>query len=577
MLSPQTSRHIPRLAVARTEMHGLLRCVHAELNLRRLSRREGLALGVISLCALLLWITLQRGRTFIGDEVATVPLLKQSATYLLTHFTVHLTMNYFILVEKWVAWLCGATDWRLTLLPLTAAVAIIPLTASLALKFTGSTRTALIAASLTAFNPYLVYWGLLIRSYSLLVALSLLAINEFFQWYARRDWWSGVRCATVLLLLLLAHINGVYTVAFLILLLAIETISVGWSGGRKFLWDARTLWVPLAGVAIMIGVAYWHLLPDIAKINKEWGTATPPTSLGYLPQVFTTYMSMGVGYGAYLCAVLLLIGLWSAAREKRSLLLLCGAIMLGPAVMSLQGVSLHPSDSARYLVFSLPWILILMAEGINWLARHDRRRGGPAIAAWCLTAIVVLCWTPSVGAQFVFKKRWPYARVAKFLHAKMQKDDVIVAGWMLGYTLSQFFDDAESRIMLPDAYLNKVATNLDAAVNGRVFYVTRLDIPTGRKAPIRDFGAMGVTIYSGRTPRVLLERWREDLLDRTAGRVVWTFESYYQLLALLEERLSSGQSADHWRSRAESCRAQNPYLRDVPTHLQKAMRAVLFP
>jgi len=233
------------------EMHGLLRSVHAELNLRRLSQREKLALGAISLCALVLWVALQHGRTFIGDEVATLPLLKQSTTYLLTHFTVHLTMNYFILVEKWVAWLCGAKDWRLTLLPLTAAVAIIPLTASLALKFTGSTRTALIAASLAAFNSYLIYWGVLIRSYSLLVALSLLAVIEFFQWYRRGDWWSGVRCATAVLVLLLAHINGAYTVAFIIVLLAIETISLGWSCGWKFLWEARTLWFPLAGVAII--------------------------------------------------------------------------------------------------------------------------------------------------------------------------------------------------------------------------------------------------------------------------------------------------------------------------------------
>src|SRR5215813_4928961 len=230
----------------------LLDVVHSDLSLRCLSRRERLALGAICLCALLLLAALQYDRVFFGDEIGTLRYLKKSPAYILTHFTTHLSMNYFILVEKWVAWLCGATDWRLTLLPLTAAVAIIPLTASLALKFTGSTRTALIAASLAAFNPYLVYWGLLIRSYSLLVALSLLAINEFFHWYGRRDWWSGVRCATVVLLLLLAHINGVYTVAFLILLLAIETISLGWSSGRKFLWDVKTLWIPLAGVALLI-------------------------------------------------------------------------------------------------------------------------------------------------------------------------------------------------------------------------------------------------------------------------------------------------------------------------------------
>ena len=575
-------------------MDGLLRGVHAELNLRQLSRRERLALGTICLCALIIWIALQYGRTFIGDEVATLPLLKQSAAYLLTHFTVHLTMNYFILVEKWVAWLSGgATDWRLVLLPLTAAVAIIPLTASLTLKFTGSTRTALIAASLAAFNPYLVYWGVMIRSYSFLVALSLWALIEFFQWNWRGGWWSGVRCAAAVLFLLLAHISGVYTVAFIVLLLALETVSLGWSRGRSFFWQARTLWIPLAGAALIVGIAYWHLLPDIEKINRVWGTDTPPTSLGYLPQVFTTYMTMGVGwgtalgfttymssgvgYGTYLGALLLFVGIWSALREKRSLLLLCGAIILAPVIMSLQGVSLHPSDSARYLVFSLPWILILMAEGISWLASHIRIRGGAIAAAWCLTVLVILCWVPSVGAQFVVKERWPYARVAKFLHTKMQKNDVIVAGWMLRYTLSQFFDDAESRMLLPDAYVNKLATNLDAPATGRVFYVTKMDVSNDRKVSIKRFGVLEVTIYSGRTPRVLLERWRKDLLDRTSGRVIWPFESYYRLLALLEERLSSPQSADHWRSLAESCRLQNPYVQDVPKHLQKAVRAVQFP
>ena len=250
----------------------LLDLVHSDRSLRCLSRKERVALGAICLCTLALLAALQYGRVFLGDEIGTLKYLKKSPTYILTHFATHLSMNYFILVEKGVAWLCGATDWRLTLLPIAAAIAIIPLTASLALKLTGSTRTALIAASLAAFNPYLIYWGPAIRAYSLLVALSLLAINEFFHWYRQRDWWSGVRCAAVVLLLLLAHPNGIYTVAFLMLLLAAETVFSGWSGGRKFLWESRTLWIPLAGVAVLIGGAYWRLLPDMAKVNREWGT-----------------------------------------------------------------------------------------------------------------------------------------------------------------------------------------------------------------------------------------------------------------------------------------------------------------
>jgi hypothetical protein len=556
-------------------METLLRRVHAELSLCRLSRQERLALGAISLCAFVLCAALQYGRVFIGDEIGTLNYLKKSTAYLLTHFETWLTMNYFILVEKGVAWLCGATDWRLTLLPLAAAVAIIPLTASLALKFTGSTRTALIAACLAAFNPYLVMWGPMIRAYSLLVALSLFAINEFLLWYRQRDWWSGVRCAAVVLLLLLAHLNGVYTVAFLILLLVVETVSAGWSGGRKFLWESRTLWIPLAGAAVVVGVAYWRLLPDIAKVNREWGIDTPPTSMGYLPQVFISYM--GVGYAAFLSALLLLAGSWSAAREKWALLLLCGAIILGPILMSLQGVSVYPWAYTRYLIFSLPLLLILMAEGIDWLARHVRMRRGAAVAAWGLTALILLCWTPYVYAQFLAKKQWPYARVAKFLHAQMQKNDVIVAGWAIRFTLAQFFDHSEDHTMLPGNYVSNVATQLDAPVLGRVFYVTGLGVLNGRKAPIQCFGRLEVTTYSGDTARVLLQEWREDLLRRTGGRVVAPFQGDYQLLALIEERLPSGQSADHWRSLAERCRAQSTTERYVPRHLLKATRSVIFP
>ena len=552
----------------------LLDLVHSELNLRQLSRKGRVVLGAISLCTLILLAALQYGRVFLGDEIGTLKYLKESPGYILNHFSTWLSMNYFILVEKGIASLFGAADWRLTLLPMAAAVAIIPLTASLALKFTGSTRTALIAASLAAVNPYLTYWGPLIRSYSLLVAFSLLAINEFFHWYQQRDWWNGMRCAAVVLLLLLAHLNGIYTVVLLVLLLIAEAASAGFSGGRRFLWEARTLWIPLVAVAITVGAAYWRLLPDIAKVNKEWGTDTPPTSMGYLPQVFTTYM--GVGYAGLLSVLLLLAGSWSAVREKRALLLLWGAIILAPILMSLQGVSVNTSAFARYLICSLPLLLILMAAGIDWLTRSIWQRR-TAIAAWGLTAVIVLCWTPRVRALFVAKEGWPYARIAEFLHTQLQENDVIVAGWYIGFTLGQFFDHPEDRIVLPDNYVNKVAKQLDAPLKGRVFYVTGPGILTGRTASIWKFGQAEVTIHGGKTARALLEEWREDLLHRTAGRAYAPFQNDYQLLALLEERLPSGQSADHWRSLAERCRAESPAAHDVPRHLEKATRAVLFP
>src|SRR5262249_54150600 len=190
--------------------------VYSKLSSRRLSFGERIVLAAICLCSLTLLVALQHGRIFLGDEIGTLRYLKQTPSYILTHFRIWLTMNYFILVEKGVASLCGATDWRLTLLPIGAAIAVIPLTASLALKLTGSTRTALVAPTLVAFNPYLVMLGPTIRAYSFLAAFSLLAINEFFRWIQWPGWWNGVRCAAAVLLLLLTHLQAIYLVAFLV-------------------------------------------------------------------------------------------------------------------------------------------------------------------------------------------------------------------------------------------------------------------------------------------------------------------------------------------------------------------------
>ena len=81
---------------------------------------------------------------------------------------------------------------------------------------------------------------------------------------------------------------------------------------------------------------------------------------------------------------------------------------------------------------------------------------------------------PNIQFQFLTKKQWPYAKVAKFLHRQMQKRDVIVSGWNLGFTLGQFFDRPQDQIMLPNDYVNRVANHLDAPAPGRVFYVTGL-------------------------------------------------------------------------------------------------------
>src|SRR5512144_1161784 len=99
----------PLLSISRPhERKTPLDRVRSRLSSRSLSWRERLALGALCLCTLVLLITLQYGRVFTGDEIGTLRFLKESPSFILTHFTTHLTMNYFILFEKGVASLCGA-------------------------------------------------------------------------------------------------------------------------------------------------------------------------------------------------------------------------------------------------------------------------------------------------------------------------------------------------------------------------------------------------------------------------------------------------------------------------------------
>ena len=84
-----------------------------------------------------------------------------------------------------------------------------------------------------------------------------------------------------------------------------------------------------------------------------------------------------------------------------------------------------------------------MAAGIDWLARLVWIRGAAAIMAWGLTTLIVVLDPHVRGRQFIVQKQWPHATVAKFLHSQMGKNDVIVTGWSVGFTLSQFFNDPE--------------------------------------------------------------------------------------------------------------------------------------
>jgi hypothetical protein len=71
--------------------------------------------------------------------------------------------------------------------------------------------------------------------------------------------------------------------------------------------------------------------------------------------------------------------------------------------------------------FSLPLLLTLIAEGIDWLAIHFWTGKGAAVVTWGLTAIVVFGWIPLIHAQFLAKEEWPMPRWPRFCTGRCRK------------------------------------------------------------------------------------------------------------------------------------------------------------
>ena len=536
------------------------------------SRRAALALAAITLVGAALRLALAWGRPRVNDEVGTLLNLRLDTGYLLTHFSGWLTMNYFIVVEKGVAALTGSTGWPLDVLPLLGGVACIPLTASLARRL-GGPRLGLIAAALTAGNPYLVRFSPVIRAYAPLAALAVWAVDRFFRWRERRTWPAGMAAAAVVLALLLMHPNGIYVVAGLGVLAGIEAAGALRRGAaaerRAYLAGLLTLAVPMAVAGLLTLLAYLPLAHDVRVFEQKWATS-PPTSLAYLPAVLADYF--GSGFAVFVPGGLLLAGVWSATQARPRLLPLCLLAGLSPVFVSLKGVSHYPWAYARFQIYCVPLLLILMAEGIDWLATRvaGRTAWGAAMAAGVLTAVAILAFGPLMGQVFEEKRQsMAYPAVAAYLRSQRRAGEpVVVEGTMPHLAMVPLLPrDADAPIRAEDF----VVQGRTLADTGHVFFVAPSVPPLGEPGARRVFGDLQVVVYTGGVGKVCADL-RADLARAGSGRVIDSEHAdTYGLLALLDKQRpgdGSGPTAREWRLLARLCKAHNRRFLFMPPQMR---------
>lgn len=495
-------------------------------SLSRLSTRQKWLVACLTLAGAVARIWYQHDRPFLGDESGTLFYMRESAGYILSHYGTWLSMNYFILLEKGVASLFGTGAWTLTAVSLLAGIAAIPLTVQLALKFCAP-RTALVAGALAAGNPFLINYSPVIRSYSLVVVFAIWSLLAFFRWHRWKGWGGGIHCATVLTLLCLLHLIGIYTWVLIGVLLLMELGKAARAGRAKvWLGESVTLTVPLAVGLLALVLAYSAIYPELKIINAQW-TATPPTKVDYLPTVFRSFF-IG-GWPGLLTLLALGAGAWAATQEQRQLLLLWLAVFVPVFAMSWQGVAHLDWCYARFLIFCVPYLLVILAQGVAELSGLLKDKALPHALA-LFTLLLIASWLPNHLAALQQNKDFPWPRVETYL-ASLAPDVLVLAQPLDNIHLIRYSLDTGRAVQTVNELPSR-KLDIDKAPSTKLVYVSsQAPLKTALK-PWRS-GKVRAYLYDSASFDTTLRALRADLMNTLGNKAGGDLFQHYAALAAI--------------------------------------------
>ena len=449
------------------------------------------------------------------------------------------SMNYFIALEKAVVAVLGVSGFSLSLVPLLAGVAIIPLTAAVARRL-ASTEVALMAAALVAFNPYLVKFSVTARAYAPLAALSLAAFLVLLGWLSKPALGRALLLAALVLVMILIHPNGAYSLAFFGVVLGAQ-----WLRRRRdpaFTREWWTLFGLLSAAGLLLVLAYHRMYPDMVRVGELF-RSRPPTGLGYLPYVFSEFFggmpwprftrTEDRGYGTLLpiavSAAGVSAGVVAAFTRQKRLRPLLVALAIPVAALSLQGMSHYPWAFSRFLIAVLPLLIILLAAGAAEIGRATPR---PRPAAWAFVGVVILAWVPATVEAFADKLDYRWQQPAAFLNEARRPDDaVLAAGWLEWVHLQPYLRESAGFYAEAEAVPRR---------EGGGLYVVSVAPSLRSEREVRTFGNIRVSYYPGAAGDADLRSLRDELAGAVAGQSLnLEWAPVYRLLFGLSRRLEA--------------------------------------
>lgn len=306
----------------------------------------------------------------------------------------------FLMVEKLAVEVFGDNEYALRLFPLICGVVSLVLFYQLAKRFIQDWGLA-IALGLFASLHYLVYYSSEVKQYSSDVAIALFC--------------------TLLSLRLLSKKLGIYDVIILSLGGAIAIwfshpaifVLAGVGGSCFLLKLAKKAAINLANYLIIYGswiisfVAFYFIsiknLSSDEDLLTSWQKAFPsfPLDIIWYLDAFAKFFYRPLGFdGPFdgLAIVIFVIGCIAYyRRHKQGLLIIVSPILVTFLASALQK---YPFRS-RLVLFLTPFVILLIAEGIDYLRRQTKYKFAPIVS---FLVLLLLLAPPLINAsQLIFK------------------------------------------------------------------------------------------------------------------------------------------------------------------------------
>ncbi len=418
---------------------------------RRRRQLDLLILAAILLLALVLRFHRLGFQSFWNDEGTSVALAQRDLATIVRNASndIHPPLYYFAL-HYWLL-VAGTSEAAARSLSALCGVALVLLTYTLSRRLLSS-RSALLAAGLSALSPFLVYYSQEARMYivvALLGSASTLAFQLLLQIGARETpvfrWRWGLAYA-------LTSIAAIYTHYFAFaLLLSQNIVFLAWAAARRHDRDETGIgvrrwvwrWVAIQG-AVLLSYVPW-LMQSWGALTG-WPAVSDPLSLADLLLRVAVVFPLGLTaeptraariYGLALLAVAAygtVLGEKAPAdghRRDEGRLLIALYLLAPVLVMYLLSLQ-RPMYKPKFLLLAVPPYHILLAQGATLLGRRLGRlfdlRVLPAAAMTMLALALVLPVARPLHAIYYDPAyyRDDYRGIVQYIEATSGPDDAIL-------------------------------------------------------------------------------------------------------------------------------------------------------